>query len=119
MAIDTAIITGMIGIIVYLIYIAKDFMSKPITREQDHAQTMKWLNVQNLGVFIYLLTSWFVLVLVYILYKFSATLTIEPLMEKIYMIFIIIVPSINVLYLIFFVIFKIQSSLKKGAQIRR
>jgi len=113
-----AIILGLVALIIYFIYTGKDLMKQPTGLEENKG-VQKWLNTQTVGLFTYLLASWLILGLFFVLRQFAQNTTVQPFFETLFNIFGLVIPLINIGYMIFFVIFKVVSSLKAGIRHRK
>lgn len=114
----TAVMLGLIAIIIYFIYLGKDLMKQPTVVEENKG-VQKWLNAQTVGVFTYMVASWLVLGLFFVLESITNGLSVNPFFETLFTIFLWVIPMINVGYWTFFVIFKIVTALKLGVRQRK
>lgn len=113
-----AIVLGLIAIIIYFIYLGKDLMKQPTALDENKG-IQKWLSAQTVGVFTYMMASWLVLGLIFVLRQLSQGQTTQTFFETLFNVFVLVIPLINVGYWIFFVIFKVVSSLKAGIRHRK
>jgi hypothetical protein len=111
------LLIGLIALAIYFIYVGKDLMTRP-TAVDENKGIQKWLNTQTLGLFTYLLSSWIVLAIVFVMERLSVGNITHPFFETLFTTFLMIIVLLNVGYWIFFVIFKIVSSLKAGVRHR-
>lgn len=115
---NVSIIIGLIAIIIYFIYLGKDLMSKPqAVDENKHIQ--KWINTQTIGLFTYMLASWLVLILFFVLKQISATSSMANFFDGLFVVFLWIIPMLNIGYWMFFAIFKIVNAFNMNQRHRR
>lgn len=113
-----SVIFGLIAVIVYFIYLGKDLMSKP-TGNQDQKQAQKWLTTETVGLFLYMLASWLVLALFFVLYLITVGTTLEDFFLTLFKIFLWVIPLANIAYWTFYIIFLIINSMKRAIKLRK
>lgn len=113
-----AIIIALIATIAYFIYLGKDLMNKPMGN-QDQKGAQKWLNTQTVGLFVYMLSSWLILALFFVMYQFTIGTAVENFFSILFSVFLWVIPLANIAYWTFYIIFLIMNSLKRAIRIRK
>ena len=113
-----SVIFGLIAVIIYFIYLGKDLMAKPMGNS-DQKEAQKWLTTETVGLFLYMLASWLVLALFFVLYLITVGTTLENFFLTLFKIFLWVIPLANVGYWTFYIIFLIMNSMKRAIKLRR
>jgi hypothetical protein len=113
-----ALILALIALIAYFIYLGKDLMGKPMGNE-DQKDAQKWLSSQTIGLFIYMLASWLILVLFFVMAQFTTGTNLETIFSVLFTAFLWVIPLVNIAYWTFYIIFLIMNSMKRAIKLRK
>lgn len=101
--IPLTILIGLIGIIVYVLYLSKDMLKKP-AGDIDKG-IYKWVNPQNVGAFFHILSAWLVAIIVYILVLLAEGTTYAGIMTTIFTGVMWIVGVYTFIYITLYMVF--------------
>jgi len=104
--VNLATVIGIIAIMAFILYIAKDMMQKPIG--QYEGNIAKYLNTKNIGVFFYLLSSWGVVAITGFLMIAATGMSYYPLLRSMFIGSVYIVMAFNIIYTVTYFIFVVK-----------
>jgi hypothetical protein len=102
---ELAIVIGLIALAIWLIYVGRELMSKPVGQIQKKIDL--FLQPRNFGVFLHLAASWVFVGLLGFLSISSVAKAYESLITSIFTTFIWLVAFFNLGYLVFYILFTI------------
>ena len=106
-----AIILGLMGFIFYLVYIAKDAMSKPEVKDPAHRDLFKWFNPKNVGFSLFLLSSWLVVGMLAVITSMSEGSNYYGIVRTMFYASLLVIGAFNVSYFILYILFTIKTQI--------
>lgn len=116
---SVAIILGLFGLIAYFLYLAKDILAKPQIGDGTHKELTKWLNPKNVGVSLFLITSWLIVALTAVLSVLGSGSGYETILDTIFYATLLLIGAFNVLYFVMYMLFATKQSVESINKLRR
>lgn len=113
-----AIIIGILGLIAYILYLAKDTISKPALNDPAHRELTKWFNPKNLAVSLTLLSTWLVVGLLALVVLMAEGTAYSSLLKTIFYAMILIFGAFNVIYFILYMLFVTKTQIQGLGRIK-
>jgi hypothetical protein len=107
-----AIVGAIFLVIAYLLYVSKDIITKPLGSDKVNQGITKYVNPRNLGVFMFLLSSWILLAALAIIVVMSAGESYLGIVQTIFYIMLLFVGVFNVAYFYLYATFLIKERLE-------
>jgi hypothetical protein len=113
-----AIIIGILGLIAYILYLAKDTISKPALNDPAHRELLKWFNPRNLAVSLTLLSSWIVLSLLALIVLMADGTTYSTLLKTVFYVMLLVIGAFNCIYFILYMMFVTKTQIQGMGKLR-
>jgi hypothetical protein len=113
-----AIVIGIIFVISALVWLSKDFFSKPVITLPSLKTASKWLDMKVWGVFVMLAAMWGLVILLYFMRLMAEGTTYAPMLETLYFIGLVLMGALTLLYTAFFFVFQYAESIEKFRHVK-